>query len=188
MIGQDEAAPRGRPHPDAVAVDIQGGAEPQLRIGQVLPAVGIHDRVLSGAEKGHEYGRRHHPDRALNRVGKRQNGDGRHQRQLRDQQPPPPAAEKRRREPVQDRGPQELPGIGALHQGDHAHPGEIDTLLGHPGLQNAQRQQQGQAAGEPHQQGNDHPAAEKCRHDRFLGLRQGLLATSSTETAEGGFL
>ncbi len=86
---------------------------------------------------------------------------GRGEQQLRGDQPAAPPAEHRRLEPVEQRRPDELEGVGQPGEREEADRLDVDVFDGEPGLQAAGRQRQRQAAREAEQQHRRDPAIDE---------------------------
>jgi hypothetical protein len=161
VVRKDEPAAPREEHAQPVPVDVEGAAQAQLVVAEVLAAVGIDHDILGGGEEGDEKGGQSHQPGRLAGIGQAECRQGEDQQKLNDQHPAAPAPEKRQGEAVKDRRPEEFERIGQAHQGVEADDREIDLLLGHPGLEHGRGEQQRHTAGKPHEEGHQYAWGEK---------------------------
>ena len=120
-VGQHQATGRGHQHADAVAIDIEAGAQPQLVVRQMLAPIGVDHDVLGGAEEADRQRDGAHGQRRHVRVLQGKQRDQCGQGQLGDHQPATAPTEHRRHDAVQQWRPQKLEGIGQADEREQAH-------------------------------------------------------------------
>ena len=100
---------------------------------------------------------------AADRIARAEEEDRRHQQELAGDEPaaapPELAREPRHLERIDDRGPQELDGVGQADEGEHADGAEVDAAVGHPHSERLAGQRQRQARREAEQQHDEHARA-----------------------------
>ncbi len=163
-VGEPERAGRGHPHADAIAGDVVGGARAELVLGEDLDPVGVDHDVLAGREEGDQQRDQRGEEQVLGRIGLAEAEDRADQAGLGQQQPAAAAAEgsgqHRQRQPVHQGRPEELERVGRHDEAEQADRRDLDAVLGEPGRERAQHQQQRQPAGEAEQQDREHALVE----------------------------
>ena len=150
---QREAAGGDDEHPQAVAAGVHGCPEALLGVGQAFAPVGVDRDVLRGGEQRDRKRRQAHGPQVPVWILHGQHHDTGRQAQLRDDQPAAAAPEAQRRKPVEQRRPEKLHVVGQRDEAEQADQGQACLRAAQPGLQQRQREQQRQAAGESHHPG-----------------------------------
>jgi hypothetical protein len=117
---------------DAVPVDVDRIAEPELDFGQDLAAIGIEHDVLARAEERDRRGQvRDRPEilRRMQLAECRNRGD---EQELRDEHPAAATAERRKGVAIHERRPEELPRVRQLDQREEADRFEVHVLRAQP--------------------------------------------------------
>jgi len=160
MVGEDQRERAGNEARDAIRLHMDGIAEPELRVGQKLAAIGIEHDVLA---RGEECDRCREPcDRPQidARIERTEHRNAHEQRDLRNQHPPAPAAQHRQCVAVHQRRPQEFPRIRELHQREEADRCQIDLLGAQPRRQKIDEQPQREAGRKTGEHADQHPPVE----------------------------
>jgi hypothetical protein len=121
---------------------------PALLLLRDVRTIGVEHDVLRSRREGDED--REHGEKAdlLARRAHGHRGDSRRERELRDREPPATAAEKGRHVAVDERRPEEFPGVRNADQREKADRGEVHALDGDPCLERLAGEGQRQARGE----------------------------------------
>ena len=135
MIRNDEAATAGEQHADAVAVDVERGAQPQFVVVQAFAAVSVDDDILRGREKRHNQRGNRNPVEMVRR-GLRQTQRGKRccQPKLHCNQPAAPPPEAWQGIAIKQRRPQKFQRVGQADQREQADIGELDAAILEPRL------------------------------------------------------
>ena len=89
------------------------------------------------------------------------------EQQLGDQRPTAASAKERRHEAVEQRGPDELPGVGHAGEGEQADLLDAGALILEPRGDELQRDVERHARREPAQQADEHAPVEDVREEGF---------------------
>ena len=139
--------------------------------------VGVDDDILAGRGEGNDDGEHGCPDRRFRRAGSGKGENGPHQGDLGNDRPCPAAAQPCRKkgdvEPVDQRRPQELEGIGGADQGKRTDGRQRYALHLEPERQCREDQQQRQPAGKTQEQNGDDAPVEidPAGGEPVLGVR-----------------
>jgi hypothetical protein len=164
-VGQDQRQ-RTRHQPgNAVGIDMHRVAQAQLGLGQDLAAVGIERDVLRRREQGH---RSRQPEDGHDPGIRREQPkcrDRQQQADLGDQHPAAPPAQ-RRRIAVEQRRPEELPGVGKLDQREQPDGLEIHALRAQPGRHQVEQQVKRQPRREAGEHADQHAPVKEWLQPR----------------------
>jgi hypothetical protein len=162
-VGQDQRE-RARHQPgDAVGIDMHRVAQAQLLLGEDLAPVGVERDVLGRREQRHRGRQPEYRHNVAARREQAERGDRRQQADLRDQHPAAAAAADTsgRRVAVEQRRPEELPGVGKLDQGEEADGLEVHALRTQPGRHQVEQQIERQAGREAGEHADQHAPGEQ---------------------------
>ena len=124
--------------------------------GRGVDAPAVNDHVLGRRREGDDERRGDGEGEIGCRVAHGDADEARRRHDLRQRHPAPPTPEEPRKAgdvvAVDDRGPQELEGIGERHPAQHADFGARYAGLAKPGRERAEHQKEGQARGKPQRQ------------------------------------
>ena len=171
-VGEDQRQRAGDQAGDAVGVHMHGVAEAEFVVAQNLASEGVDRDVLRSGKEGEQGGQPQDGPDVLLRVEAAHEADGEQQADLGQQHPAASAAEAGHAVAVEQRRPEELPGIGKLDQREEADGLEIDAFAAQPGRQQVEQQVERQAGGKPGEDADQHlPRQQRCKPGRHQRLR-----------------
>ena len=171
MIGEDQRQRAGHEAGHAIRVHVHRVAEAEFGLLQQFAAIGIEHDVLGRAQE-RERGRGIDDPRDI--VARRERAEPRdhhEQAELGDDHPAPAPTEHRNHVPIEQRRPEEFPGVGKLDQRERADRLQADALGAQPGRHEVQQDVQRQPRAEAREDADQHPPREQRRPDRGLGAR-----------------
>ena len=160
MIGENQGQ-RSRHQPgNAIRVDVHGGAQPQLRIGENFPPIGIEHNILARAEEGQRGGEIGDGPDVLLRVKQAESRNGGEQQDLRHQHPAAPPAEKSDVVAIHHRRPEKFPGVRQLDQGKQSDGLQVHVLGAQPGGNQTDENEERQTGTEAGKNADQHAPRE----------------------------
>src|SRR5574343_38421 len=140
---------------------MDGIAQAQFIVFQNFPAKCVYCNILGSGQEGEQGGKPQDGPDAFFGVETAKGTNGEQQADLGDQHPTPATAEAGNAETVQQRRPEELPGVGELDQREETDCLQIDTLTAQPGWQEVEQQIERQAGRKAGEDADQHLPAEQ---------------------------
>ena len=171
-VGQDQRQRAGNQTGNAVGVHMHGIAEAEFMVAQDFAAEGIDSDVLRCREQREERRQPQDGPDVVLWTEAAEEADGEQQADLGHQHPASATTEAGQAEAVEQRRPEEFPGIGKLDQGEEADGLQVDALAAQPGRQQVEQQVERQARGEAGKDADQHlPVEQRSEPGRHQRLR-----------------
>jgi hypothetical protein len=144
QVGENQRQRSRHQSGDPVGIDMHGIAKPKLVVAENLAAEGIQGDILRRRKKSQGHRQPDHRCQIGRRREAAEQADRQQQTDLREQHPAAPATEWQA-VAIEQRRPEELPGVGKLDQREETDDLEVDAVAAQPGRQQVQQEVERQA-------------------------------------------